>query len=92
MEYLYWLSFRDPQYNKWLGGCFVLCDTPQNAIAKTHMLHINPGGEVVVTPGIEICDEILKMSKDEGYIFDHLYKTKGELPSGYERIPEELYD
>ncbi len=87
IEYLFWLSFRDPKLNKWLGGCFILCDTFEHAVEKTWKLKINPGGEVVGTPEVETCDEILEQLKNEGYILDHLYKTKEEMPSTYERMP-----
>ena len=92
MTYLFWLSFRDVTLNKWLGGCFVFCDTQQNAIIKTHKLHINPGGEVVVTPKVEVNDEIIEMIKSEGYKLDYLYTKKEDMPSSFERIPEEYYD
>lgn len=87
MDQLFWLSFRDPELNKWLGGCFVQSDSAMNAVDRTVDLEINPGGEVVVTPGVEICKELIKELNEEGYVFDYLYKTKEELPGEYERMP-----
>lgn len=86
MKYIFWLSFRNPELNKWLGGCFIESDTAQHAIKKSHKLNINPGGEVVVTPGMP---EVMvgEQLKEEGYSLHHLYETKEDMPGKIERMP-----
>lgn len=47
MRTWWWLSFRDPVKNEWLGGCWI--DAPDGAdpVALSHVRGLNPGGEVV---------------------------------------------
>ncbi len=42
--HLVWLSFADE--SGWLGGCVVETQSLAAAITKTHLLGINPGGEI----------------------------------------------
>ncbi len=42
--HLVWLSFVDA--SGWLGGCVIAAPSVMEAIAKTWLLGINPGGEV----------------------------------------------
>lgn len=41
---VWWLSFTDPTF---LGGMFIEAPTMLAAVARSHMLGINPGGEVL---------------------------------------------
>lgn len=52
----WWLSFGSTETGKWLGGCWVQAFTFSGALARSHELNINPGGEVkgqMLTPGQE---------------------------------------
>lgn len=45
----WWLSFCDttrPEGSQFLGGCLVAAPTFEVAVARSHLLRINPGGEV----------------------------------------------
>ncbi len=42
--HLVWLSFVDE--SGWLGGCIVEAQSLAVAVTKTHLLGINPGGEI----------------------------------------------
>jgi hypothetical protein len=44
---VWWLSFADGDH--WLGGCYIEAIGPAHAVARTHELGINPGGEVLIT-------------------------------------------
>lgn len=46
----FWLSFVDPSKGEggFLGACIVEADGPLTAIQLTHLLGLNPGGEVAV--------------------------------------------
>lgn len=52
---IHYLSFADD--TGWLGAIHVQADTFIEAVTKTHLLGINPGGEVM---GTEIPEEALK--------------------------------
>ena len=45
----WWLSFRDPVKNEWLGGCWIDGVTADDAIRVSHARGLNPGGEIVVS-------------------------------------------
>ncbi len=44
LVHLVWLSFADE--SGWLGGCIVEAQSLAAAVTKTHLLGINPGGEI----------------------------------------------
>ena len=46
MRKFWWLSFVDPEENKFLGGCLVEAEDAKAAVTKSHALGINPGGEI----------------------------------------------
>jgi hypothetical protein len=46
----YWLSFANPDTGENLGCCNVEAETEFLAVKKTHILGINPGGEVMIVP------------------------------------------
>lgn len=70
----YWLSFVDPITNINSGCCNVQATNIPAAIAKSHILKINPGGEVMVLemPAPELEPDIL-YSRQE--LVDLAYKT-----------------
>ena len=43
----WWLSFRDANKNKWLGGCWIDGPPGSDPVALSHERGLNPGGEVV---------------------------------------------
>lgn len=61
---LWWLSFTDPSIApaepprpggpSWLGACLVLADGPTGAVRQSHVLGINPGGQVKIAGPIPL--------------------------------------
>lgn len=48
---LWWLSFADPSLpagTQFLGACLVEADSLPAAVTRSHLLGINPGGEVAI--------------------------------------------
>jgi hypothetical protein len=52
----YYLSFADE--SGWLGACFVKSLAEFTAIAQAHIMGVNPGGEVQVTPLPDLSGQI----------------------------------
>lgn len=77
---LYWqMSFSDPDRpagSRWLGGTVVQAATVRAAIARAHLLGINPGGEVQAVP-------FEADSVDTGFL-EHLVTDRDE----YADMPE----
>ena len=48
---LYWLSFVDPARtvgHRFLGACLVEAASMEGAVFVSHMLGVNPGGEIAI--------------------------------------------
>lgn len=46
----WWFSFVDSDTGEFLGGCLVRGITAKEALLRSHLLKINPGGEAAFQP------------------------------------------
>jgi hypothetical protein len=47
----FYMSFADPKLptgTQFLGGCYVQADSLSDAVTRSHVLGINPGGEIKI--------------------------------------------
>lgn len=54
---LFWLSFADdtlPEGSQFLGACLVQAANLAFALTKTHVLGINPGGEIAIVGPLDL--------------------------------------